>query len=243
MSLIECDGVTFGYSRQPVVEDVTLSVEAGEFLGLLGPNGSGKSTLLKLLLGRHEPDSGTVTLFGEPAHRFADGSRLGYVPQDTARPAMPVTVRETVATGRTPHAGFRRLRGQDRRAIDDAMARVGIENLASRRLGRLSGGQRQRAFIARALAAEADLLALDEPTVGVDSGSRAAFYDLLGSLNDEGLTVLLVEHDIGAVTAHASRVACLDGGLHFHGDVATFESEVLSATYGEGARLVHGGHG
>lgn len=243
MTVVVCENVTFGYGGPPVVDDVTLTVESGEFLGLLGPNGSGKSTLLKLMLGRYVPDSGSVRLFGDPARRFADGSRLGYVPQDTPWPKMPVTVRETVATGRTPHAGFRRLGTRDRRAIDEALDRVGIADLATSRLGSLSGGQRQRTFIARALAAEADLLALDEPTVGVDTTSRAAFYDLLASLNDEGLTVLLVEHDIGAVTAHASRIACLDGGLHFHGDAEAFESDVLAATYGPGSRPVHGGHG
>jgi zinc transport system ATP-binding protein len=121
--------------------------------------------------------------------------------------------------------------------------RVGIADLADRRVGRLSGGQRQRAFITRALAAEADLLVFDEPTVGVDAESRAAFYDRIHDLNDGGLTVLLVEHDIGVVTTHATEVACLDRTLFFHGDPATFvETDALAEAYGGSHGVVHHEH-
>jgi zinc transport system ATP-binding protein len=245
MSVVEARSVSFAYADQPVVEDVSFAIERGEFLGLVGPNGSGKSTLLELLIGLRRPDSGSVTLFGDPAVDFDDGERVGYVPQDVANAngEMPVTVAEAVRMGRYPHKWFRRFDDDDRRAVEDAIARVGITDLADRRVGRLSGGQRQRVFIARALASNADLLALDEPTVGVDAESREAFYDLLHELNDDGLTIVLIEHDIGVVTTHASSIACLNRELFFHGDPETFvETDALADAYGSGQHVVHHHH-
>ncbi|MBX0287174.1 metal ABC transporter ATP-binding protein [Haloarcula salinisoli] len=245
MSVAELTDVTFAYGDRPVVEDVSMDVPEGAFLGLVGPNGSGKTTLLELLVGLRRPDSGSVTLFDEPAHRVADGERLGYVAQNAAAGAgeMPVTVREAVRMGRYPRRLFRRFRDADRAAIDSALDRVGIRDLADRRVGRLSGGQRQRVFIARALAAEADLLALDEPTVGVDADSREAFYDLLHELNDEGMTIVLIEHDIGVVTTHATEIACLNRTLFFHGDPETFvETDALADAYGANQGVLHHGH-
>jgi zinc transport system ATP-binding protein len=235
VSAIDVEGVSFAYDGHPVVEDVSLRVEEGEFLGLVGPNGSGKTTLLKLMLGLLRPDDGRIELFGTPAHVFDEGERLGYVSQHSTDGdrSMPVTVREVVTMGRYAHAGLSRLTDEDRRIADEALERVGIADLADRRIGRLSGGQRQRAYIARALASEADLLALDEPTVGVDADSRDAFYDLLDELNDQGITVVLIEHDIGVVTEHADRIACINRELYHHGDATGFlESEALARAYG-----------
>ena len=245
MAVVEVRDVTFAYAGQPVVEGVSLDVAAGDFLGLLGPNGSGKTTLLELMIGLRRPDAGSVRLFGEPAHAFDDGERVGYVPQEVtnAKGGMPVTVEEAVRMGRYPHRWAGRFSDDDRRSIDAALERVGITDLADRRVGRLSGGQRQRVFIARALASEADLLALDEPTVGVDADSREAFYDLLRELNEEGLTVVLIEHDVGVVTTHASEIACLDRDLFFHGDPETFlETDALADAYGGSRRVVHHDH-
>lgn len=245
MAVVDAESVTFAYGDEPVVENISLEVESGEFLGLVGPNGSGKTTLLELLVGLRQPDSGTVQLFGEPAASFEDGERVGYVPQavTAANAELPVTVAEAVKMGRYPRRWFSRFSADDRRAIDDAMRRVGIADLADRRVGRLSGGQRQRVFIARALAAEADLLALDEPTVGVDAESREAFYDLLSALNDDGLTIVMVEHDIGVVTARASEIACLNRELYFHGDPETFvETDALAEAYGGNQHVLHHDH-
>jgi zinc transport system ATP-binding protein len=197
------------------------------------------------MLGLHTPDSGTVRLFGEPAHSFSAGERLGYVAQDvaTAATGMPITVREVVEMGRYPRVGLGRFSPEDHEIVDKALETVGITDLTDRRLARLSGGQRQRAFIARALAGDADLLALDEPAVGVDADSRAAFYDLLADLNSQGLTVVLVEHDIGVVTDHASTVACLNRRLFFHGETDGFaDSDALSEAYGANQRVLHHDH-
>lgn len=245
MSIVELSDVTYAYDGQPAVEDVSLTVEPGDFLGLVGPNGSGKTTLLKLALGLLRPDSGTVTLFGEPARRFADGTRVGYVAQETTGTAsgMPITVREVVTMGRYPHVGLGRFGRTDTESIEDALETAGIPHLANRRISTLSGGQRQRVFIARALAADADLLALDEPTVGVDTESREAFYELLRDLNEGGLTIVLVEHDIGVVTAFTSKVACVNRRLYFHGDSVDFsESDALREAYGANQRLLDHRH-
>ena len=243
--IVDLDGVTFAYGDTVAVSDVSLTVDEGDFLGLVGPNGSGKTTLLHLMLGLHEPDEGSVELFGRPIDAFDDGGRIGYVSQKaTSRGgAMPVTVRECVTMGRFAHAGRGRLSADDRAAVGDAIETVGIGGLADRLVSELSGGQKQRAYIARALASDADLLALDEPTVGVDAESRDAFYALLDELNDNGITIILIEHDIGVVTDRASRIACINTELYHHGDTESFvESDALAEAYGTTGQVVHHHH-
>ncbi|MFW6382812.1 MAG: metal ABC transporter ATP-binding protein [Haloferacaceae archaeon] len=240
---IDVDGVSFGYGSTSVLEDVTFAVEPGEYVGLIGPNGSGKSTLVELILGLHAPDSGTVRLLGHPARAFEERERVGYVAQDVTENTkrMPITVREVVLMGRFAHTGFGRVGSADREAVRDALETVEIEHLADDRITHLSGGQRQRAYIARALASEAELLVLDEPTVGVDAESVGSFFDLLAGLNDDGLTVLLIEHDIGAVLEHSSRVLCLNRTLYFDGTPAVFEdSDALARAYGTDLRATAG---
>jgi len=271
-SVVDVANVTFGYTATPVVEDVSLTIDPGEYVAIVGPNGSGKSTLMQLLVGLLEPDTGTARLFGERADRFDDGERIGYVAQHaSASKEMPITVREVVKMGRFPHLGIGRLTGGDRRLVDDlreepletvqrvtsalsgrlspgdwaivdqALETVGMSAFADRRVTQLSGGQRQRAFIARALASEADLLVLDEPTVGVDAESVDAFYDLLATLNAEGITVLLIEHDLGAVVEHADRVVCLNREVYFDGPTGEFvESDALARAFGTEARFLSG---
>jgi zinc transport system ATP-binding protein len=240
--IIDLSGVTFGYTATPVVEDVSLTVDPGEYAAIVGPNGSGKSTLMQLMLGLLEPDTGTAHLFGERADRFDDGERIGYVAQQaSAAKKMPITVREVVKMGRFPHVGFGRLSSEDWGIVDDALATVGMSAFADRRVTQLSGGQRQRAFIARALASEADLLVLDEPTVGVDVESVDAFYDLLAALNAEGITIVLIEHDLGAVVEHADRVVCLNREVYFDGPTDEFvESDALARAFGTEARFLTG---
>jgi len=242
---VELNDVSYSYGAHLAVEGVSLTIEEGDYLGLVGPNGSGKSTLLKVMLGILEPDEGEARLFGETAGDFDAGERIGYVSQDATKVdnRMPITVREIVRMGRYPRVGRSRFSAEDRRAVEEAMEKTGVEDLASRRVTQLSGGQRQRVFIARALAAEADLLALDEPTVGVDAESREGFYDLLRDLNDEGMTVVLIEHDIGVVTEYVDEVACVNRRLYFHGDPTEFEeSDALTEAYGANQRVLEHDH-
>lgn len=246
MKAVYLHDVSYSYGAHLAVEDVSLTIHEGDYLGLVGPNGSGKSTLLKLMLGILEPDEGTTELFGESAGDFDDGERIGYVGQNATKVdnRMPITVQEVVRMGRYPRVGRRRFGDEDRRAVEEAMEKTGVEDLASRRVTQLSGGQRQRVFIARALAAEADLLALDEPTVGVDAESRESFYELLRDLNDDGMTVILIEHDIGVVTEYADEIACINRRLYFHGDPKEFEeSDALTEAYGANQRVLEHDHG
>jgi zinc transport system ATP-binding protein len=238
--VVELADVSFGYTATPVVSDISLQVDAGEYVAIVGPNGSGKSTLLELILGLLSPGEGRAELFGERAAAFDDGARIGYVAQQaSASTGMPITVREVVKMGRFAHVGFGRLGDEDCAIVDDALETVGMTPFANRRITQLSGGQRQRAFIARALASEAGLLVLDEPTVGVDIESVDAFYDLLERLNGEGITILLIEHDIGAVVDHADRVVCLNRKLCFDGPAEEFaESDALTRVFGaQGTRV------
>jgi zinc transport system ATP-binding protein len=241
--VIELDDVSFGYTSTPVVEDISLRIDAGEYVAIVGPNGSGKSTLMKLMLGLLTPDEGATQLFGQPSRAFDDGTRIGYVAQHaSAAKEMPITVREVVKMGRFPHVGFGRLDADDWAVVDDAIETVGMSAFRDRRVSNLSGGQRQRAFIARALASEADLLVLDEPTVGVDAESVSAFYELLDSLNERGITVLLIEHDLGAVTEQAERVVCLNKRIFFDGPTAEFvESDALARAFGTAANFLGDG--
>ncbi len=241
-SVIELSGVDFGYTSTTVVKDISLRIDPGEYAAVVGPNGSGKSTLMKVMLGLLRPNEGVAKLFGEPSHQFDDGSKIGYVAQHaSASKEMPITVREVVKMGRFPHVGFGRLSGEDWDIVDRALDTVGMTAFANRRVTQLSGGQRQRAFIARALASEADLLVLDEPTVGVDMESVEAFYNLLDSLNSNGITVLLIEHDLGAVTEHAERVICLNREIYFDGPANEFvESDALARAFGTTANLLGG---
>ena len=230
-SPIEARGVSFSYGRQPVIEDVDLTVRAGEFVALVGPNGSGKSTLLRVLLGPLEPSSGTIRLFGEPAARFADRARIGYVPQ---RPVLdsevPATVEEIVTAGRLARRGWwRPLRQEDRVQVGHALESVGLRALARRPLNELSGGQQQRSFIARAFAGEPDLLVLDEPIAGVDAESQRRFRDsLVHLIREHGAGVLLVSHELSAVAPELDRVVVLKRRVVFDGSPAELAASGVS---------------
>ncbi|NCC30418.1 MAG: ABC transporter ATP-binding protein [Chloroflexia bacterium] len=213
---VEVRGLWASYEREPVLEDVHLTIMPGDFIGLIGPNGGGKSTLLKVLLGLMPPMRGEVRLFGEPP---AQGRRLvGYVPQAFAFDrAFPIRVQEVVRMGRLSRRGL----GRRYNATDDAAVRVALEqvdawHLRDRPFGALSGGQRQRTLVARALAAEPQLLILDEPTASVDPQGRADLYTILRELNRH-LTILLVTHDMLAISSYVKTVGCLNRRLIYHG--------------------------
>ena len=217
---LEFEHVGFGYlPGQVVLREVDLAVEPGEFVAIAGPNGGGKTTLLRLALGLERPTRGEVRLFGEPADRLRDRAGLGYLAQRTSIGVQaPATVREVVAAGRCARKPFGRFGPGDHRAVDEAIERVGLGELAGRPLTRLSGGQQQRAFIAKALAAEPKLVALDEPTTGVDVESQEALAGLLARLHSElGVTILYVSHEFGAIEHVVERLVLVRGTIVFDG--------------------------
>ncbi|MER3452713.1 MAG: ABC transporter, partial [Acidimicrobiia bacterium] len=214
------EAVTAGWGGVAVVEDVTFRIAPGEFVALVGPNGSGKSTLVRALLGLHPLMSGSVRLFGEDPRRLREPGRLGYVPQRPGvHPDLPATVTEVVAAGRLARTGWLgRFGPRDHAEIDHAIESVGLGPLRRARVAELSGGQQQRAFIARAFAAEPELLVLDEPVAGVDRASQERFRDALVHLvRGHGAAVLLVSHELGAVADALDRVIVLKGRVVFDG--------------------------
>jgi zinc transport system ATP-binding protein len=213
------DGVV-SYGDRPVLRGLDLTVAAGEVVAVLGANGSGKSTLIRALLGLVPLAAGRVSLFGEPVSGAAWGRqarRIGYVPQRLgAGSGVPATVGEVVATGRLARRGLRPATARDRTAVATAIARVGLADRVHVPVATLSGGQQQRTLIARALAAEPDLLVLDEPTAGVDAHSQAAFAEALREFVAGGGTVLLVAHELGPLRALVNRAIVIHDGVIAH---------------------------
>lgn len=221
-SIIELEHVSFSYDgRHDVLTDVSLQVHRGDYLGLIGPNGAGKTTLLRIMLGLLIPSRGTVKLFGKSPHDFKAWDKIGYVPQKATAfdSNFPATVLEVVLMGRTAKRGlFKFVRDEDRTAAKKALGEVGMFDYKDVLIGDLSGGQQQRVFIARALVTEPEVVFLDEPTVGVDTGAKKEFYDLLQKLNKEfDLTLILISHDMEVVTKEAMHVAYINKNLVYHG--------------------------
>ncbi len=212
---IDVRHVWLSFRGATALEDVTLSIEPGEFVGIIGPNGGGKSVLLKVILGLIKPDRGTVRIFGQPPEQA--GGAFAYVPQyPPFDPRFPIRVLDVVKLGRLgARRMLRRHTVADRERAMQALAEVQAEHLAGREIGKLSGGQLQRVLIARGLATDARLLLLDEPTASLDSSVVGGFYELLKRLS-ERMTIVLVSHDLSVMSKYVRSVACLNRTLHYH---------------------------
>lgn len=233
-----------GYNGRRVLQGVDLSIAAGQIFGVVGPNGAGKSTLVKALSGTLELESGQVLVDGKDIHRMPIAQRartLAVVPQARSLPPA-FTGWETVSYGRTPYLNWLgNFSAIDERIIHVAMERTDTLHLAERRLGELSGGEQQRLLLARALAQEAEILLLDEPTAHLDLQYQVSLLDLLRTLTrEDGLAVLLVMHDLNMVGWYADQV-----GLLVQGNFAAFGTpaevlrpEILSPAYQLPLRVV-----
>jgi len=246
MDIVRIDRVWVYYRDIPVLKDVSLNIEAGEFSGLVGPNGSGKTTLLKVILGLVEADRGTVEVFGVSPEKLGRKRHLiGYLPQRSLIDwQFPASVLDVVLMGRYGRIGIvKHPSDKDREIALQALDRVGIAELAQRQLGELSGGQQQRVFIARAIAAEPKILLLDEPVAGVDAATQDKFYQFLWELKRElGLTVVMVSHDLAVISSYVEKIACLNQSLYIHAPPEeVFASGSLEKVYGcEVELLAHG---
>ena len=218
--VIDLRGAGFGYGDRPVLTDANLSVRRGEIVAVLGPNGSGKSTLMKGILGLNDRVAGQVTLFGVPSDDVRDRARLGYVPQrHTLSASVRATAEEIVSTGRLPRIGWLgRLRANDRQIVARSLDVVGLADRAATEVSTLSGGQQRRVLIARALAAQPDVLIMDEPTAGVDAANQHVLADVLARLVDRGVTMVVVTHELGALERLITRIVVVDAGrIRFDG--------------------------
>lgn len=219
MTAIEVTGVTVRYGDVLALDGATVAVDAGRVCGLIGVNGSGKSTLFKTITGMIRPESGTVRVAGTDPATARRRAVIGYVPQsEEVDWQFPLSVRDVVMTGRyAAMGGTRRARAADRAAVDAALERVELTDLADRQIGRLSGGQRKRAFVARGIAQCATVLLLDEPFAGVDKRSEATMVRLLRELAEGGATVLVATHDLASLPTLADEAVLLMRRVLHHG--------------------------
>ena len=226
---IDVKDVCFSYDKAPVLEDISFTLEQGDFLAVLGPNGGGKTTLLRLLLGILKPDKGVIKILGEAPHDAKH--RVGYVPQTTDfNITFPISVSEIALMGRLSRSHIGRwFSKRDHSKVREVLEKVGMWEYRHKPIGKLSGGQRQRVFIARALATDPEILFLDEPTASVDPEFESNLYDFLNELNRE-VTIVVITHDIGAISRHVKSLACINRGLVFHGE-GQITAEMIDMAY------------
>lgn len=229
--ILQLENISFAYAKQEILENLSLELEEGNFLGLIGPNGGGKTTLLKLILGLLPLQAGKLRLFGQDVDQFRDWTKLSYVAQEAGfnTQGFPVTVEEVLS-----------MTGAKQDKIAATLELVDMSKYLHQQINQLSGGLRQRVFIARALLNQPKLLILDEPTVGVDHRAQSKFYNVLKKLNQQqGLSIILVSHEIDVVSSVVNKVACLNKTLVYHGDSAKLSSQdLLHKLYGPTQQLI-----
>ena len=214
--LIKCENLSFEYEGRQVLSDLSFDVSEGDFLCIVGENGSGKSTLVKALLGLKKPQRGSI--------EFGDGlkpTQIGYLPQRTeAQSDFPASVREVVLSGCRGKLPFHTKAEKDRCAAN--MELMGVDGLARRSFRELSSGQQQRVLLARALCGTERLLLLDEPTAGLDPLVTRELYSVIDRLHDEGITIIMVTHDIGVALERATNMLHLHEGHNFFGPTGDY---------------------
>lgn len=238
--LIELENVSFSYGGPSILQDINLTVDQREFIGLVGPNAGGKSTLLKVILGLLKPTRGQIRLFGKTPTEGR--GKVGYCPQyaDFSK-NFPITVEEVVLLG---CLGKPSLLGgyskQDREIALQAMQSTEVDAIRGENISELSGGQLQRVLIARALACQPEVLILDEPTANIDQRVEVDIFQLLKRFNEE-MTIIVVSHDIGFISEYVTRVACLNRTLVCH-KTAELTGESIEQLYGGHVSMIEHNH-
>jgi len=245
MKPVEVKNLSLAIDGTVILDDITIDVNDGEFVGLIGPNGGGKTTLLQVLVGVVRGWTGEVRVFGRSPRDLGPSRHLiAYVAQQASQASdFPATALDVVLMGRVAVRGLVRRLGLDDRARARAMLdAVGMSEHADRPVGDLSGGQRQRALIARALVASPRLLILDEPMTGVDRGAEESFFDLLAKLKREmDLTIIMASHDLTMVSRHCGMVACINRQMHCHSRPEELDYQKLADQFGRHVELfIHG---
>ena len=238
MSIVEINNLTVKYPDVKALDNVSFTVNQGDFLGIIGPNGAGKSTLFDVMLNLNTKYQGALKFFGEDIKKSKKYLKeIGYVPQKPIfEKNFPATVNDVVRMGLRKES--------DENKIDKILQQLWIHELSNRRIGELSGGQLQRVFIAKALVNNPKILILDEPVTGIDQQSIELFYSILRELNSkQKITIIWSSHDLDAVNKLANHVACLNRTLFFHGmSEKFFSDDKLVKQYSEASMQEHMHH-
>ncbi|MDD6573202.1 MAG: ABC transporter ATP-binding protein [Thermoflexaceae bacterium] len=219
MSYIVCKDVTLGYEGKTISHNINFTVNPGDYLCIVGENGVGKSTLIKTLLNLKKPLSGEI-IRGDGIKEY----EIGYLPQQTVvQKDFPASVREVVLSGCLNRCGLRPFYSKAEKQIcEENMERMGIAELKNTCYRELSGGQQQRVLLARALCAARKILLLDEPVAGLDPRVTMEMYELIKDLNKEGITIIMVSHDIDAAVKYATHILHMDNKPAFFGVTADY---------------------
>lgn len=238
MQIAEIDRLSYAYSGNLVLDNISFTIDEGDILGIIGPNGAGKTTLFSCMLGLLDDYTGTIKILGDDIKK-KNGKvfkSIGYIPQKkTIEQNFPATVEEIVSLGITT------IGKTSKEKIALALETVGLLAQKDRRVGKLSGGQQQRVLIAKAMVNNPKLLILDEPVTGIDLEMQNRFYSLLKKLNQENkITIIWASHDLDAVNRFATSVACINRSMFFHGKAYEFfENPDLLKAYSESSMQAH----
>lgn len=209
-NIISIENVSFGYNKENILNDIILSIDEGDYVGIVGCNGSGKSTLLKLLMGQLNPTKGKIKIFNEEVSKSNNLNKVGYVSQISlsAGATFPATVEEIVMANLYSKIGLMKFpKKEHKEKVKEALKIVNMEEYSQRLIGNLSGGQQQRVMIARALVSDPKILILDEPTTGIDAASEAQLYNLLEDLNKKSkITIIIVSHDFCKIKKYTNKI-------------------------------------
>jgi zinc transport system ATP-binding protein len=238
MQIVEIDRLSYAYSGNLVLDNISFTIEEGDILGIIGPNGAGKTTLFSCMLGLLDDYTGTIKILGENIEKKNNKvfKSIGYIPQKkTIEQNFPATVEEIVSLGVTTTGKT------SKEKIALALETAGLFAQKDRRVGELSGGQQQRVLIAKAMVNNPKLLILDEPVTGIDLEMQNKFYSLLQRLNQENnITIIWASHDLDAVNRFATSVACINRSMFFHGKtIEFFENPDLLKAYSESSMQAH----
>lgn len=234
MSQIECKDVSVKYENQVVLEDISFSIEQGDYLCIVGENGSGKSTLVKTILGLENSKLGQI-VFGEGLNK----NEIGYLPQQTqAQKDFPASVYEVVLSGCLNSKGFSPFYSmKDKKLANEMIKSLGIENIKRKSFRELSGGQQQRVLLARALCATKKIIILDEPITGLDPTVTREVYSLIKEINKKGITIIMVSHDINFAVNNASKILHLKKNIKFFGNTEDYANSEVGRRFIGGAQI------
>jgi zinc transport system ATP-binding protein len=238
-TIISLDKVSVSFGKSQVLQNISLDIKQGDFIGITGPNGAGKSTLIRTILNLH-PYTGSIQLWDTPLSKFHHWNYIGYVPQSLTQYShqFPATVEEIVSLGLISTLSWPRILSEkNQNHILETLKSLDIQNLAKTSIHDLSGGQRQRVWLAKALVSKPKVLIVDEPTNALDPEIRKIFYEQISELHKQGLTILLITHDTNDIGNYTEKLLLIDTNIIFWGDFNEFcKSDSMSNYFGEGSK-------